>query len=141
MTKKTYFGSNIDRYIEFTEKEKTFIREFKLLMLDGLKIKKYCASIGFVFRTYTISYDSDRLIWNSFKNPTPYIHFSRILSIGDSDSIKHSEIKRKRIVVILHKLDYGNKETILELADEETRNLFADGLKLLVNEYRLKNKN
>ncbi len=55
MTKKTYFGKNIDRYIEFSEEEKKFIREFKLLLLDGLKVKKYCKTFGFVFRNLSIT--------------------------------------------------------------------------------------
>ncbi len=140
MTRKTYFGKNIDRYIEFSEEEKKFIREFKLLLLDGLKVKKYCKTFGFVFRNLSMNYNSDRLEWNSVINTNAHIHFSNILSIGDSDSIKYSDLKRKRIVVILHRLEYGTKETIFELADEETKNLFSDGLKLLVNEFRHKNK-
>ncbi len=40
--KTTNFGNNIDRYIKFSDEEIKFIREFKLVLLEGLKIKKYC---------------------------------------------------------------------------------------------------
>ncbi len=139
--KTTYFGKNIDKYIEFSEEEKTFMREFKLLMLDGLTGKKYCGFLRYVFRTYKITYDLDRLVWNSKKVSGPHeIMFKDILSIGDYSGIKISDELKKRVVVIKHRIHIYNdtKDTILEFCDEQTRNLFTDGLKLVIKEYRMK---
>jgi hypothetical protein len=158
MTKKTLFGKNIDKYIEFSPEEKIFLREFKLLLLEGLVAKKYCGLLRYVFRTFRITYDLNKLIWNSSKiSGSKSIMLMDIVSIGDSESLMFSDVLKKRIVVIKHRIplindesnqDYNNlysntnyreiKDTVLEFADEETRNLFLDGLKILVKEYRQK---
>jgi hypothetical protein len=66
-----------------------FLREFKLMMLQGLVIKKYCTITlnnqeiyyKYVFRNFYIKPIEHKLCWNSNKKDNPFIKYNNIIKI------------------------------------------------------------
>jgi hypothetical protein len=139
---------------ETEEKEKVFLREFKLLMMEGFIFRKRCTYYGSVFRKYWIVPDEERIYWNSrkIKKSPNYISYAEIISIHKNvninDSYSKEYISRFFVIeIILNNMSldsfYGKsvinkKSIILECADELTRDLMVDGFCLLWEEYKEK---
>lgn len=125
--------------------EAEFLREFKLMMMDGLIIKKYCTITinnkeiyyKYVFRNFYIKHNEDKLCWNSKKKDHPFIKYHEIIKIMKNKDIllpfSISKELLKRILVIKVR---NKKDIILEFINDYSCELFYDGMILLLKEYK-----
>ncbi len=131
------------KILEYPE-TKTFIHEFKLLMMEGIIIKKYCKKFGTVFRKYTIPLSGDKLEWTSkkyIKKEDNYILLQNITKFEKgvpNNFMATEEHKKKFIKVEYKKMDETNNfihyNILLEFINEYARNMFYDGFELLLLE-------
>ena len=121
-----------------------FLREFKLMMMEGLIIKKYCTMTinnkeiyyKYVFRNFYIKYDEHKLCWNSKKKDNPFIKYNQIIKIIKNPNILPFSISKellKRVLVIKVR---NEKDIILEFINDYSCELFYDGMILLLKEYK-----
>ncbi len=127
---------------------KSFIHEFKLLMMEGIVIKKYCKKMGSVFRKYTIPLTGDKLVWESkkfLKKEDNYIMLQNITLFEKGVSknfLATNEHAKKFIHIVYKKLDeknnYHHYTLLLEFINEHGRDMFYDGIQLLLLEKKEK---
>ncbi len=125
--------------------EAEFLREFKLMMIEGLIIKKYCIMTinnkeiyyKYVFRNFYIKHDEHKLCWNSKKKDNPFIKYHEIIKIMKNKdillpfSISKELLKRVLVIKVRNK-----KDIILEFINDYSCELFYDGMILLLQEYK-----
>ena len=118
----------------FNETELEFLREFKLLLLQGFVVKKICKWF-YLFRTLKYNTDTDELFWNSKKKHTNYFKLNQI-KIKKNPTIDgiSKELSQKILI-----LNCENKEMTIEFFNNYSCELFYDGMNLLIAE--IKNKN
>lgn len=128
--------------------EADFLREFKLMMIEGLIIKKYCIMTinnkeiyyKYVFRNFYIKPDEHKLCWNSKKKDNPFIKYHEIIKIIKNENILPFSISKellKRVLVIKVR---NQKDIILEFINDYSCELFYDGMILLLKEYKKEEK-
>ncbi len=127
---------------------KSFIHEFKLLMMEGIVIKKYCKKMGSVFRKYTIPLTGDKLVWESkkfLKKEDNYILLQNITKFEKgvpNNFMATEEHKKKFIKIEYKKMDETNNfihyNILLEFINEHGRDMFYDGIQLLLLEKKEK---
>ncbi len=124
-----------------------FLREFKLLMIDGFVMRKQCKYYGTVFRKYWIVPVEERIYWDSRKIKgvdgvnRNYIEYSEIVNIYKDEKRERSfviEAKYSKLDSFFGKDVVDKRTLLLDCADELTRNVMVDGFQLLWKEYKKK---
>lgn len=124
--------------------EAEFLREFKLMMMDGLIIKKYCTITinnkeiyyKYVFRNFYIKHDEHKLCWNSKKKDNPFIKYHEIIKIIKNENILPFSISKELLKRVLVIKVHNKKDIILEFINDYSCELFYDGMILLLQEYK-----
>lgn len=123
--------------------EKNFLREFKLIMMDGIKVRKRINAYYSKFRIFKLDFYRKEIYWNSAKRNPQYISFDRILKISKKPEDYPFEIStesiNKHFVIeykVLDWLDETKKKMFIECMNEYSRDVIYDGFCLLIREYR-----
>ncbi len=142
--------------IKLEENEIKFLREFKLMLMDGFLIKKHhLTNKSFSMRNIFLDGFNDNIYWikkdhfinNIFSSSKDNkLLLSSIYKVEKNriDLIHKpisKELEKKIVVIIIRAGFIKTKNIIWEFLDELTRDLFYDGLKLLVRDYKLRHNN
>jgi len=118
----------------FNNEELEFLREFKLLLIQGFVVKKICKWF-YLFRTLKYNTDTDELCWNSNKKQTKFFKINQIV-LQKNPVIENisKELLQKYLII-----QYENQKMTIEFFNNYSCELFYDGMNLLISE--MKNKN
>lgn len=119
---------------KFNNEELEFLREFKLLLLQGFVVKKICTWY-YLFRTLKYNSDTDELYWNSNKKERKFFKLSNItISFNPILENVSKELSQKILVLYCE-----NQKMTIEFVNNYSCELFYDGMNLLISD--IKNKN
>jgi hypothetical protein len=122
------------------KEEKEFLKCFKLMMMEGIIMRKKSKYSGFVFRKYYINLEEEKVYWETKRiGKQNYFTFEQIYQIHKNINHKFSkEYATKKFVIEIYNLNKSVQSIILECADEHSRNVIMDGFLLLHKEFKYK---
>jgi hypothetical protein len=125
-----------DYEVRLLESERVFLKEFKLMMVDGFRVQKHGRRGKPHFRTIRLSPDTGCLYWGSQKanSKSEFILIEDIREVrrGAFDGVLMTKERSDRCFSLItdkRRLDF-------ETADPDTRSLISDGFMLLLKEKR-----